>query len=164
MLFLSRLMALVLLVATVVVERYEAFSPWPSTMVRHRPLRFGPVVSDSPFGSISKRTKASTVLFSEPKKRKSTNEIIGIDRGLYLIAIVIFFNIWIFSIPPEFRRAKLCSEEQVIQYPESGCITGAKWASGVREYYANGGGISFDFSIDPKSQPKWMGGEQPVQK
>lgn len=102
-------------------------------------------------------------LFSEPKK-KSTSEILGIDRGLYLIAIVLLFNVWIFSIPPEFRRAKICSEEQVIQFPESGCMTGAKWASGIKDYYANGGGISFDFSIDPKSQPKWMGGEQPFQK
>jgi hypothetical protein len=152
----------VLVLVTLVVQRCESFSP--SILVSRRPSCFALVASESQFGSILTKPRPSTSLFSEPNKKKSTNEIIGIDRGLYLIAIVIFFNVWIFSIPPEFRRAKLCSEEQVIQYPDSGCITGAKWASGVKEYYANGGGISFDFSVDPKSQPKWMGGEQQFQK
>jgi len=109
--------------------------------------------------------KSSTTLFSEPpSSRKKTNDALGIQRGLYLMAIVMFFNVWIFSIPPEFRRAKICTEEQVINFPDSGCTTVDKWATGISDYYANGGGVHFDFSIDKSSQPAWMGGEQPRQK
>lgn len=108
-------------------------------------------------------SKFSTVLFSEPP-RKSVNEIIGIQRGLYLLGIVMIFNVWIFSIPPEFRRAKICTEEQVVMYPNSGCMTGNQWIGGIKEYYTNGGGINFDFTIERSQQPAWMGGDQPFQK
>jgi hypothetical protein len=152
------------LLGVLLSRQSEAFSPSSLTLVSSPSRCFVPNASESQFDSISTQTRSSTRLFSEPKKKMTTNEIIGIDRGLYLIAIVMFINVWIFSIPPEFRRAKICSEEQVIQYPDSGCMTGTKWVGGVRDYYANGGGISFDFSIEKKSQPKWMGGEQPMQK
>lgn len=104
-------------------------------------------------------------MFAGPSgDEQRTNEILGIKRGLYLLGIVLAFNIWIFSIPPEFRRAKLCSEEQVAMFPDSGCMTGEKWVQGVQDYYANGGGVHFDFSIEKSRQPKWLGGEQPFQQ
>lgn len=105
----------------------------------------------------------STALFAEPPQR-NVNDIIGIQRGLYLLGIVFLFNIWIFSIPPEFRRAKICSEEQVRLFPDSGCMTADQWVGGIQDYYANGGGIEFDFSIEKSRQPSWMGGDQPFQK
>ena len=105
----------------------------------------------------------ATALFAEPPKR-DVNEIIGIQRGIYLLGIVFFFNVWIFSIPPEFRRAKICSDEQVRLFPDSGCMTGSQWVGGITEYYANGGGVNFDFSIEKSRQPSWMGGDQPFQK
>lgn len=111
----------------------------------------------------SGRSLRSTTLFAEPPQR-DVNEIIGIQRGLYLMGIVFFINVWIFSIPPEFRRAKICSEEQVRLFPDSGCVTADKWVDGIKEYYANGGGINFDFSIEKSRQPSWMGGDQPFQK
>jgi len=155
-------MACALLVATLGTKQCQAFSAIPSPLVSN-PRAEGsiPLVGIGSAATTATTIRSSIRLYSEPKK-KTTNQIIGLDRGLYLLAIVLFLNIWIFSIPPEFRREKICSEEQVIQYPDSGCVTASKWASDVKDYYANGGGISFDFSIDKKSQPKWMGGEQPM--
>lgn len=72
----------------------------------------------------------------------------GQRRGLILFPLVLLFTAWLFTIPPEFRRAHLCSEQQVIDYPGK-CITADTWINGVKEYYRNGGGIEFDFSIDP---------------
>ena len=57
-------------------------------------------------------------------------------------------NVWIFSIPPEFRRARFCTEEDVRLHPEKNCQTFDMWRKGVAEYYANGGGVEFDFSIE----------------
>lgn len=102
-------------------------------------------------------------LFSEPPTGR-TNEIIGIRRGTYIMGLVLLVNVWVFSIPPEFRRAKICTEEQVVQFPNSGCMTSTTWVDGVKEYYANGGGIHFDFSIDKSQQPAWMGGDMPSQQ
>ncbi len=72
----------------------------------------------------------------------------GQRRGLILFPLVLLFTVWLFTIPPEFRRAHICSEQQVIDYPGK-CITPDTWINGVKEYYRNGGGIEFDFSIDP---------------
>ena len=66
------------------------------------------------------------------------------------IVFAMFVNVWLFSIPTEFRRAQFCNEEQVRLYPESKCITFKSWREGIAEYYANGGGVKFDFSIEGK--------------
>ena len=104
------------------------------------------------------RYPSPTGLFSEPP-RESFNKIIGIDRGVYILGFALLANVWLFSIPPEFRRAKICSEEQVIQFPDSNCMTASSWVEGVQSYYSNGGGVKFDFSVEKASQPAWMGGE-----
>ena len=62
-----------------------------------------------------------------------------------------------FSIPVEFRRARLCSEEQVRLNPDSKCMTFEMWTKGVSEYYGNGGGINFDFSVDPDAKDSATG-------
>lgn len=75
------------------------------------------------------------------------NSIIGIDRGLYLWAIVLAVNVWFFSIPVEFRRTRICNEADTAQFPDR-CMTANQFKSGIRDYYANGGGIKWDFSIE----------------
>ncbi len=75
----------------------------------------------------------------------------GMKRGLILFPTVLLIAIWLFSIPPEFRRARICSEQQVIDYPDSKCMTATNWVGGVKDYYMNGGGVQFDFTIDPDS-------------
>ena len=79
---------------------------------------------------------------------KNMGKITGTDAGVWLLGFALIFNIWAFSIPVEFRRARVCSAEQVELYPESKCMTTEMWLEGVTEYYKNGGGVSFDFSIE----------------
>jgi hypothetical protein len=74
----------------------------------------------------------------------------GLRRGLPILGAVLVICTWLFSIPVEFRRAIICSELEVQQNPESRCITASGWASGVKDYYANGGGINFDFTVEQK--------------
>lgn len=79
---------------------------------------------------------------------KNMDKITGVDNGVWILGFMICFSVWMFSIPVEFRRARSCSAEQVRLYPESKCMTNEMWLDGVIDYYKNGGGISFDFSIE----------------
>jgi hypothetical protein len=74
----------------------------------------------------------------------------GLRNGLVILPIVLALCVWMFSIPTEFRRARLCSQEQVVLYPDSKCITFQDWTGGIANYYRNGGGVQFDFSIEDK--------------
>jgi hypothetical protein len=71
----------------------------------------------------------------------------GLEEGKAIFAIALVIAVWFFSIPTEFRRARLCSEADSAIYEQ--CLTPSQFATGVSEYYKNGGGIKFDFSIDP---------------
>lgn len=95
--------------------------------------------------------QSSTALLAEPKFGDPDYEgdPTGLKRGALLLPIALAINIWMFSVPVEFRRARFCSEEQVRENPNSKCMTWETWRSGVSDYYANGGGVKFDFSIDP---------------
>ena len=79
------------------------------------------------------------------------NDPTGLKEGFILLAVAIVASVWIFSIPPEFRRARFCTDEDVLLYPDKKCTTFQSWAKGISEYYAGGGGVDFDFSIDPDS-------------
>lgn len=94
--------------------------------------------------------KNKIVLYSS-NNNIDENDVLGVgSRGITLFCIVALFNVWLFSIPTEFRRAKYCSEEQVRLYPDSNCMTKDMWIGGIQEYYTNGGGIKFDFSSEGK--------------
>jgi hypothetical protein len=71
----------------------------------------------------------------------------GLEEGKVILGIALVIAVWFFSIPTEFRRAHLCSEADAAIYEQ--CLTPSQFATGVSEYYENGGGIKFDFSIDP---------------
>ena len=77
------------------------------------------------------------------------------NRGLLLMGFILFLNLWVFSIPPEFRRQPICSQETYefnqIYNPNNDCVTIDVWKDSIAEYYANGGGVQFDFSINPKT-------------
>jgi len=75
---------------------------------------------------------------------------LGITRGTLVFVLAFLVNLWLFSIPPELRRARNCNEEQVRMYPDSKCMTGKMWWGAVQDYYRQGGGIHFDFSIEGK--------------
>lgn len=83
------------------------------------------------------------------------NSVYGVnpERGPLLLGIVMLFCIWQFTIPVEFRRARFCSEQQVLQFPNSKCITVDNWIKNIQEYYQNGGGIQWDFSLE---ENEWL--------
>jgi hypothetical protein len=67
------------------------------------------------------------------------------------MALVLLANVWVFSIPPEFRRAYICPNPscEANRVACKNCVTLEEWTNGIQDYYRNGGGIQFDFSIDP---------------
>ena len=81
-------------------------------------------------------------------------------RGQVLLAIALLLNVWMFSLPPSFRRQNICTDEgyeKVVikggaqQGDDNYCITMEMWKDSIVEYYKNGGGVVFDLSIDPKT-------------
>ena len=74
---------------------------------------------------------------SDERGSDNVNTLIGIDRGVYLWAIVIAINIWFFSIPVEFRRTRICNEADSRDYPTK-CMTSKQFTTGISEYYKNG--------------------------
>lgn len=75
----------------------------------------------------------------------------GMDVGPWLFGVFLVLRIWTFTLPPEFRQARFCSEEEVRLYPESQCTTFSAWTAGIQDYYQQGGGIAFDVSMDRDS-------------
>jgi hypothetical protein len=95
-----------------------------------------------------------TQLFERKKgEYKGTND--GTGRGLIFQAFVLGICIWLFTVPPEFRRTYFCPADIYCQEEGScqrECVTYDQWFQNVGDYYKNGGGIQWDFSIDPKTK------------
>ena len=94
----------------------------------------------------AKQTQFQRNLTLQSTKNKA--DPLGLKRGSVVLVIAVIYNIWLFSIPPEYRRAKTCSAEQVQAKLNCHCITNEDWWSGVKEYYRDGGGVHFDLSIE----------------
>ena len=78
----------------------------------------------------------------------------GMREGRVILVLALFICTWLFTIPPEFRRAYICPLEIYCRDDQSlcaDCTTWGQWFNGVAEYYQGGGGVSWDFSIDPKT-------------
>jgi hypothetical protein len=75
------------------------------------------------------------------------------SRGSILLGVSLLFTLWLFSIPPEFRRAHVCTLDVCVQNRAScnDCQTLGELREGIASYYKNGGGVEFDFTIDPKT-------------
>ena len=115
-----------------------------SPMVQRRP----PQHLTAPFHSV---IGIKTAMCAEREKDAVSYD--GSGRGRYLFGLVLFICIWQFSIPPTFRRAKFCppacaKERALCRKP---CVTIEEWTSDIVQYYKNGGGIQWDFSIDPNT-------------
>lgn len=73
-------------------------------------------------------------------------------RGAYLLSLALLLCVWSFSIPVELRRDHWCFTSQCASNRSAcyDCITFGEWFEKVRDYYANGGGIRFDFTVEEK--------------
>jgi hypothetical protein len=106
----------------------------------------------------------TTCLLQQPSSNNNINNkkkqvaADGTQRGAWLLGAVLLACLWIFTIPPEFRRAYLCGSDRCVQnrsaYLCNDCMTPDEWKQGIVDYYRSGGGVKFDFSIDPNSKMK----------
>lgn len=75
--------------------------------------------------------------------------------GTALLAMSLLLSAWLFTVPPEFRRAYLCPAELfVLDVPveeRRECTPLSQWFADVFDYYRQGGGIQWDFTVDPRT-------------
>lgn len=93
--------------------------------------------------------------FSALQSKSSDIDGTGV-RGPIILSLALLIVVWIFSIPPEFRRAKICTLPVCVENRAAcnDCQTTTELREGIIDYYRNGGGIKFDFSIDPATIEK----------
>lgn len=127
--------------------------PTLSTTFRRRILQHSTDSTASFHGAAT----ATTAMKCAARKTNNDDKISvsydGVGRGRYILVLVLFICIWQFSIPPTFRRAKFCppacAKERTMCRNQ--CVTVEEWTTDIAEYYRNGGGIQWDFSIDPNT-------------
>ena len=107
-----------------------------------------PAYKNSQWISTSCSKHGALQMAANDEERTKMSKIDGSEGGTYFLAAVLLVNVWLFSIPTEFRRAHLYPEGNAGIYSDPKGMTAKDWASGVAQYYANGGGIKFDFSIE----------------
>lgn len=111
-------------------------------------------------------TRSQRLYLATPNpRRKSGDSVYGQGRGSVLLGVVLLLNVWIFSIPPYFRRVHWCATPTCIENHVAcdNCVTVSEWTAGIAEYYRNGGGIEFDFTIAPETKKFWddaLGGKR----
>jgi len=74
------------------------------------------------------------------------------QRGGVILGFVFLVCVWSFSIPVELRRDHFCFTEKCATNRSRcyDCVTVKEWSGKVKDYYANGGGVQFDFSVEEK--------------
>jgi hypothetical protein len=101
----------------------------------------------------SKRQQQQVALTVQQMASKGKYDF-GSGRGKIIQVIVLAVCVWSFSIPPEFRRARFCTTSGCVENRAScnDCVTFSEWKIKVIDYYKGGGGVNFDFSIDPATK------------
>ena len=104
------------------------------------------VVSSMPISTMDR----STQLW---KTQSDLDELQGTNIGKVILFFVMLFVIWGFTIPVEIRRSSICTDDRCLSDRSKcyNCKTLGELSQEVKEYYANGGGIKFDFSVDPNN-------------
>lgn len=82
------------------------------------------------------------------------DEMDGTTRGIPILVASLLLCVWSFSIPPEFRRSHICMTDRCVPAENRrychDCKTVSELKEGITKYYASGGGVHFDFSIEEK--------------
>jgi hypothetical protein len=125
-----------------------------STASRYCPSRSSVVATTTPTTS-SVSVTTTTTLWGEMSRDADVD---GLKNAPFILLGAVVLGIWLFSVPSDYRRARLCSEQQVIDNPGSRCMTFETWSNGIVDYYKNGGGVNFDFTVE-KEGNVWVGGE-----
>ena len=136
----------------------EAFVPQPHANRVATPTTTTSSISFENSHRFSSNSIATTTTVSTTRLQQAKVDD-GSARGLPILALVLLACVWTFTIPPEFRRAYICPDSCAkVEYQAAPqcqtCVTGEEWVQGIKEYYQNGGGIQWDFSIDPNSKMK----------
>mmetsp|Transcript_8875 Transcript_8875/g.13649 ORF Transcript_8875/g.13649 Transcript_8875/m.13649 type:complete len:166 (+) Transcript_8875:104-601(+) len=109
--------------------------------------------------TVQKKQQSTSVLFeSNNDNYNGPNKAVdGTGRGVILQGFVFLVTLWMFSIPPEFRRSYFCGSPRCEANRSlcHNCVTGKEWVDGVTEYYKNGGGVQFDFTISEETKALW---------
>jgi hypothetical protein len=94
---------------------------------------------------------------SNPRFASPNSNVDGTGRGVILQGLVLLGIVWMFSLPTEFRRAHFCTIERCVENRSqcNDCVTFSEWKQGVADYYRNGGGIEFDFTVGEETKQTW---------
>ena len=100
----------------------------------------------------SKVSSRNNVILYNSKDNRPSFQAASEQRGAVLLSLTLLLNVWAFSIPVELRRDHFCFGERCAANRSrcSDCVTFKEWYGKVKEYYANGGGVQFDFSVEEK--------------
>jgi hypothetical protein len=143
---------LILTVALLLSLGVHAFVVEPRSWSLQRDSGFVPTARSTRVSQTSPRMRPTSQLRSE-----QDSDIGGIGRGSILLGVVLLVNVWLFSIPPYYRRVHFCSSSACEQNRAAcyDCLTLSEWTVGVADYYKNGGGVHFDFTISPETKEIW---------
>ena len=110
-----------------------------------------------PHGSSTHRNTFQPAPTTQVLLEKKNQYDDGTGAGNIIFACVLAICVWLFTIPPDFRRAYFCPDSIYCREDQSlceNCVTWNEWFNAIRDYYKGGGGIQWDFSIDPKTLEK----------
>jgi hypothetical protein len=143
---------LILTVALLLSLGVHAFVVEPRSWSLQRASGFAPTARSTRVSQTSPR-----MLTSQLRSEKDDSDIGGIGRGNIILGVVLLITIWMFSIPPYYRRVHFCSTPVCEQNRAAcyDCLTLSEWTAGVADYYKNGGGVHFDFTISPETREIW---------
>ena len=86
-------------------------------------------------------------------KKEDVLDTDGTERGKIIFVMSLLLCIWSFTIPVELRRSHFCFSDRCAanRVACDNCVTFKEWGNDVKNYYKNGGGVHFDFSIEEKN-------------
>jgi hypothetical protein len=152
-----QVLSMTLLVLLLQVQKGSGFLPTtrfstfrPATIPTRTPSLFFENQQPSQTGVVPSRQ-------SNPRFASPNSAVDGTGRGLILWGMVLLGIVWLFSIPTEFRRAHFCTIERCVENRSqcNDCVTFSEWNQGVADYYRNGGGIEFDFTVGEEAKQFW---------
>ena len=151
------LVAVLLLICCLNVERATSFTATPISRLSIKTTSL--ILNNKDLYVNNNKVYNTVPTTTTALQMNGGSNVDGSREGRILLIISCLAVVWGFSIPPEFRRARICTEEQVAAAAkEAHCTTFDNWKSELSQYYKDGGGVKFNFSVEGR------GGDEPEQK